>query len=189
MYGKAINKKKLEEDFVAELKRRTPKEKFLAIFKATILDLWEEKGKDFRMDAQKYERQIAILDGKRKRIFEMREDGSYSQKEFQERKEEIENEIVATKISLSETRIDQFDVEGILSYANNFISDLGRQWLDLSQSHSRFQKMVFPEGISYKRDEGFGTARMGLIYELNKTFGANKSLLVPLRGIEPRLTD
>lgn len=118
----------------------------------------------------------------------MREDGSYSLEEFRERKEEVENQIMATKISLSETRIDQFDAEGVLAYARNFIKNLGRQWIDLSQSHFKFQHLVFPEGILYKRDEGFGTARLGLIYELNQTCGAQKSQLVALRGIEPRFT-
>ena len=115
----------------------------------------------------------------------MREDGSYSKEEFQERKEKMENEIIATKISLSETRIDQFDTEGVLSYANNFIANLGRQWTDLFQSHFKFQKLVFPEGILYKRDEGFGTARLGLIYEMNEACGDNKSLLVDPSGFEP----
>src|SRR5664280_1697513 len=133
---------------------------------------------DLKTEAQNYEKQLAVLDGKRKRIFEMREEGSYTPEEFRERKEEIENQIMATKISLDETRIEQFDVEGVLSYANNFISNLGRQWLDLAVSHSRFQKMVFPEGISYTQNEGFGTTRLGLIYELNRTFGTRKSPLV-----------
>jgi len=87
---------------------------------------------------------------------------------------------MATKISLDETRIDQFDIESVLSYANNFIANLGRQWMDLSTSHLRFQKMVFPEGISYTRGKGFGTARLGLIYQLNQTCGDDKSSLVSL---------
>ena len=146
----------------------------------------EEKGKDFKIEAQNYERQITVLEGKRKRIFEMREDGSYTPEEFKERKEEIENKIMATKISLDEARIDQFDIEGTLSYANNFIADLGRQWFDLSASRLRFQKMVFPDGIPYTREKGFTTTRLGLIYELNQTCGTDKSLLVPLRRIELR---
>ena len=87
---------------------------------------------------------------------------------------------MATKIPLDETRIDQFDIESVLSYANNFIANLGRQWMDLSTSHLRFQKMVFPEGISYTRGKGFGTARLGLIYQLNQTCGDDKSSLVSL---------
>ena len=68
----------------------------------------------FAKDIQNYQKQMVILEDKRKRIFEMREDGSYSPEEFKERKEEIENKIMAVKISLSETKIEQFDIEGTL---------------------------------------------------------------------------
>jgi hypothetical protein len=166
MYCKAINKEKLEKEFIEYLNRITPSKKFLETFKASVLDLWNDKGSFLRSEAQKYERQISTFEEKRKRIFEMREEGLYTPEKFRERKEEIENKIMATKISLDETRIDQFDIEGTLIYATNFISNLGRQWLDLTLSHERFQKLVFPEGISYTRNKGFGTAKLGLIYEL-----------------------
>lgn len=178
MYGKAIGKQKLEDDFVEYLKEITPKKDFLDVFKAVVLGLWDRQDLDLKTEAQNYERQLAVLAEKRKRIFEMREEGSYTPEEFKERKEEIENQIMAIKISLDETRIDQFDIEGVLYYANTFIADLSRQWLDLANSQLRFQKMVFPEGISYTRNDGFGTARLGLIYELNSTFGIEKSPLV-----------
>lgn len=38
---------------------------------------------------------------------------------------------MATKVSLSEARIEQLDVEGAVVYAVNFIADLGSQWFDL----------------------------------------------------------
>lgn len=178
MQGKAISKNKLEDGFVEYVGNITPKKEFLDLFKETVLDLWDEKNLDFKGEIQNYEKQLTILEGKRKRIFEMREDGTYTKEEFRERKEEIENQVMATKISLSETKIDQFDIESVLSYATNFISDLGRQWRDLSASHSRFQKMVFPEGISYRRKEGFRTTRLGVIYEINQDCDSDKSPMV-----------
>jgi hypothetical protein len=180
MYCKTIDKEKLEREFLEYLNLVTPKEEFLEAFKASVLDLWNNKESYLQTEAQKYARQLAAFEEKRKRIFEMREDGSYTPEEFRERKEEIENRIMATKISLDETRIDQFDIEGILIYATTFISNLGRQWLDLTMSHERFQKMVFPEGISYVRNKGFGNPKLGLIYELNRTLGSEKSGLVDL---------
>jgi hypothetical protein len=53
------------------------------------------------------QKQLDSLQTRKKRIYEMREYGMYNKQEFQERKEEIENEIAAAKISLSEARIDQ----------------------------------------------------------------------------------
>ncbi|HOG89505.1 MAG TPA: recombinase family protein [Smithella sp.] len=178
MYCKAINKEKLEKEFIKYLNQITPKKKFLEAFKGSVLDLWNSKELHLQKEAQNYQRQLSTFEEKRKRIFEMREEGLYTSEEFRERKEEIENKIMATKISLDETRIDQFDIEGTLTYVNNFITDLGRLWLDLTLSHESFQKLVFPQGISYTRKEGFGNPQLGLIYELNRTLNGKKSGLV-----------
>lgn len=70
------------------------------------------------------------------------------------------------------------DIENTLEYAIKHITNL-------DQSHSRFQKMVFPEGISYDKKSGFGTAKLGLIYQLNRDFKNDKSSLVDITGLEP----
>lgn len=116
----------------------------------------------------------------------MREDGSYTKEEFTERKAEVENELIASRISRSEALIEQFDAEAAVAYAERYISDLGRQWTDLPPHlYPRFQKLVFPEGIRYTKGVGFGTAKLGLIFEISETFGNKKSDLVDPRGIEP----
>ncbi len=151
--------------------------------KETILDLWKEKGRTFELETKKYENYLTTLEDKRKRIFEMREDDSYT-------KEEVENEIAPAKISLSEPLIEQFDIESALTYATNFISNLGRQWFDLSpQLRPRFQNLVFPKGIPYDREKGFETAKLGLIFNLNQEFlevkFGQKSQVVDPEGFEP----
>ena len=185
LYGENIPKKKLEEAFTKYLVKITPKAEWLAMFRATIVDLWQEKGKSFEMEANVYERKLKILTDKRKRIFEMGEDMSYSKEEFKERKSEIDNDIMATKISLSEARIEQFDVEAAVIYATDFIHDLGRQWFDLPpQLRPRFQKLVFPEGIYYNKKTGFRTTKLGYIYELNQKMEAIKSPFS--KNVDPR---
>ena len=184
-YGKSLSVDKVAEDFVKKLQEITPKKNFLALFNATVLDLWKEKGGYFEGEAKRYEKEVALLEAKRKRIFEMREDGSYTKEEFAERKAEVENELIASRISRSESRIEQFDVEAAVLYAERFIGDLGRQWTDLPPHlYPRFQKLVFPEGIPYTKGKGFGTAKLGLIFEINETIGVQKSDLVDLGRIE-----
>lgn len=96
----------------------------------------------------------------------------------------MENELIASRISRSEARIEQFDAEASVAYAERYISDLGRQWTDLPKHlYPRFQKLVFPEGIPYTKGKGFGTAKLGLIFELNETIGNKKSDLVDLARI------
>ena len=126
---------------------------------------------------------MITLDERRRRVFDLYESGAYAREEFRERREEVENQIAAAKISLSECRIDELDVEGVLTYATTFIGNLPRQWFDLPQElRPRFQRLVFPEGIPYERTQGFGTAKLGFIYQLNLQFSGRKSHMVPLRG-------
>ncbi len=188
MFGKTIKKDILEKQFIEYLEKITPKKKFLEVFKATVLDLWEEKGRLFDLEGKKYEKELMTLGEKRKKVFEMLENGFYSQDEFKERKAEVENQIATTKISMSECNIDKFDIEAVLAFATNFIGNLGRQWFDLSPTlRPRFQKLVLPEGIPYQREKGFGTAKLGYIYEQNENFCDKQSRLVDSAGLEPAI--
>lgn len=185
MYGKSIPKNDLEKEFMEYLEKITPKKKFLIIFKETIIDYWKETGKRFESSFKKYERQISLLEAQKKRIFEMREEGSYSKEEFIERKEAVENEIAAIRLSLDISKIDSFNIEGTLSYAADFIGNLCEQWLELSPNiRARFQKLIFPEGIPYDRKKGIGTAKLGYIYELNQRVGNLKSQDVDFEQID-----
>ena len=44
----------------------------------------------------------------------------------------------------------------------------------------RFEKSLFPEGISYQRGQGFGTTKLGLIYNISQECHGSKTRLVPL---------
>src|SRR3989344_3418347 len=94
-------------------------------------------------------------------------------------------EMATTRILSNEARIEQFDLEGTVIYATKFIADLGRQWFDLVPLlQPKFQKLVFPEGIPYTRGKGFGTAKLGLVYELNQHFADQNYHLVDQARIE-----
>ena len=176
---KSIPKQEIENIFRGRLAELNLNQKFVDLFQETVIDLWEEKRGEFESDAKLFEKRLSVLQEKRKRIFEMREDGSYSKEEFGERKEEVENEITSVKISLSESKIEQFDLEGLLTYALKFMQNLDRQWVDLPHpARLRFQKLIFPEGIAYTRGVGLGTAKTSLILEIQNTSRSRKYSVV-----------
>jgi hypothetical protein len=182
-YGKAIAKKTLEEAFMVHVATITPKPEFLNAFKETVLDLWHERAQNWQHEAARHEQHLAFLKGKRAKIFQMYEDGLYEKGEFTERKESVDNEMAVTKIAMNEARIDQFDIEATLNYAIKFIANLGRFWFDLTpELRPRFQQLVFPDGLPYTREKGFGTAKLGLIYELLQDSKGDKSKLVHHTG-------
>lgn len=145
---------------------------------------WTAQGISFENAAKKYETEIADLVQKKKRVFEMREEGEYSREQSQERVAEIDSKIMAVRISLNESRIEQFDIEATVTYATNFISNLSRVWFDLPPHlQPRFQKLVLPEGISYHPTKKFGTTKLGLIYELNQK--TKNSFMTYLKKVDP----
>jgi hypothetical protein len=121
----------------------------------------------------------------------MREEGSYTKEEFLERKKNAEEEILELNLSSKESHLENIDIENILTYTIDFIHNLGKQWYDLPPNLlPRFQRLIFPEGIPYQKNSGFGTTKLGLIFNLNQVFledkSPQKSSMVPPPGFEPR---
>jgi len=85
-YGKAIRKADLEQSFSDYLKKIKPTDKFLTVFRETVIDYWQEQGKTLAESTNSYEKQLDALESQRKRIYEMREAGEYSQEDFKERR-------------------------------------------------------------------------------------------------------
>jgi hypothetical protein len=166
--GKSVSKKEVEQAFSKYLSTITPKNEWLEIFKASIVDYWEEKGKKYIDEINAYTTKIKNLEQKKKQIFLMREDGSYTKEEFLERKNSIEAEIMAVTISLNESNLEKFDIDNVLFEATEFLKDLGIQWLCLpDQLKLKFQKLIFPNGFSYSKELGIRTEKIGYIYRVH----------------------
>lgn len=179
-FGKTIRKDHLEGGFTDELDRLAPNERALLVFKETVLDVWRERRRSSASAAETRARQLSELADRRRRIFEMREDGSYSTAMFQERLADVDRQIVQLKMA-GEALSQSLDVETALSRAVASVENPSRTWLELKpRLRPRFQKLVFPAGIPYDRNRGFGTAELGLLFTLGRQSGGQKSHLVPL---------
>jgi site-specific DNA recombinase len=186
LYAKSLRKNELEDSFVEKLDKIAPTEKFVALFKKAVLMEWETRLGQHNRAYNEYTTQLATLERKKQRIYDMHEDGSYSQEEFRERKGRVENEIRALSISKSETNIDRMELEMLLDKATQFLNSLGSHWKKQPlHIQKRFQQLVYPDGVSYSRVSGVGTAKLGLIFELNQRFMAQKSIRVDRTGFEP----
>lgn len=184
MAGKTIPKDTLEREFTSFLNEVSPKREFLLAFEETVLDLWKENAHAHETRAENHERHLAALQEKRIRIFEMREDGSYSKEEFLTRKAKIELEIETVRNAVSQVSSSEFDPERALPIAADLIGRLGREWLKLPPAEIiQFQRLVFPDGLFYVKGQGFRTDKLGLIFELNQARNGQKTRLVDLAGI------
>ncbi len=83
-------------------------------------------------------------------------------------------------------------MEEALNHCFNYVRETANNWIRFKKTNyayaMRFQNQIFPEKITFD-GEKFGTDNISLIYKINQQTGADKSKLVTLLGIEPRLTD
>jgi len=178
MFGKTIRKDVLEDAFATKLGEVAVNEGVIETFRASVVDLAGNQDKAAQRAASISSKQLEELRARRQRIFEMREDGSYTKEAFQERLGDLDRQITQVKMSAEPTEEeDDFDAEDAVDAAIPFLRNPHRTWLDISPDlKPRFQKLAFPEGISYDRNRGFGTASLGLLYALNQQAHAQKSL-------------
>ena len=181
IYGKSIDKAKLEKVFSEKLEEVRPRQDFFDSFNAVVLDYWNSQGVRLEDAAKSYQAQLADLEAKKKRVYEMREDGSYSKEEFLERKQGIETEMAAARIAMNDSKMDDFDMAGVLEFTQGFLANVSGDWATMPpEVRPQFQKLVLPDGISYDRKNGFGTMKLGLIYETNQHFHADEFRMVDL---------
>ena len=190
MYGKTkgLGRNKVHGDFLAWLGTVTPKQEFMDLFKEIVVDVWRNNAALLDDIIKRQEAEVSELKQKKFEYAEMIRKGTISEDFGKELLEKTDNEIATKQITARENHLDKLDIETSIEYAANFISDLPRTWNDVEvETKKRFQKLILPEGIVYSKESGFGTAKLGLIYELNRQFDGEKTSLVDLRGIEPRL--
>jgi len=92
--------------------------------------------------------------------------------------------MLIVNIDVNESKLDQIDMETLLSYTDQFITKLDRQWRDIKHENKpKFQTLVFPSGISYHPEKKFGTANLGYLFRVLEQLHAQNPSVVPDTGI------
>jgi site-specific DNA recombinase len=184
--GKTIRKKLLESDFLKLLDKVTPTQEFLDYIHRVVINKQETILNEQKKEAEERDKALEAVKKKRAQIYQLAENEVYTPEIAKERLAEVESEFIAVQIEQNEQRIDYLEVKFEKEYMEQSILDISQLWLDLAPEYRRrFQKLVFPAGISYTKNNGFGTAILGSIFTLYSESSYTDSVQVTLRGIEP----
>lgn len=81
-------------------------------------------------------------------------------------------------------------MEEALNYCFKFVRSTAKTWVRLKKANyartMQFQKQIFPEKVTFDGKK-FGTNKLSLFYKMNKESGIDKSQLVSLLVIEPKV--
>ena len=113
----------------------------------------------------------------------MKERDLLSDAEFLERKTLLKRQIMEANGRLKTACRPVKDIAGYLAHIGEHLANLPRWWRDEAvERKRRFQEFVFPTGIPYLRESGFGTTQMSLFYEIFSAADGSESRLVNLVG-------
>lgn len=185
--AKFIPKETFEQLFVEYLNELTPDNKYEKLFKAIVLDIWQTNYKKLDENNAKVRTEIDKLEQERQKVFDLHRTGKYSDDEFQEQKNIINQKMYAKRQLLQDNHIEEFDMEEALSHCFNYVRETAKNWIRFKNTNynyaMRFQKQIFPEKITFD-GEKFGNTKLGLVYKINQQTGADKSKVVTLQRIE-----
>jgi hypothetical protein len=154
----------------------------------SVLDQLEEvrqdKGHARPDDLKKREQTLSLLNERRRRLYEMREDGTYDADTFRDRLVSVEAEIAALTTSGNAPDLASVDPAALRQSARWFLEHLALIWEKLPDaSRSRFETIAFPHGIPYDPRMGLRTTVPGPILALSAAHSTSKSNEVHLEGI------
>jgi site-specific DNA recombinase len=186
--AKFIPKEIFEQIFLEYLSEISPNLEFEKIFRAIVLDIWKNNYKKFDENNAKIRVELERLEKERQKVFDLHRSGKYSDAEFLEQKNVINENMYSKRQLLQDNHIEEFNMEEALDHCFRYVRQAADTWLRLKKKNyaylMRFQKQVFPEKITFN-GEKFGTDKLSLIYKLNKENGTDKSKLVHPAGFEP----
>jgi site-specific DNA recombinase len=170
-YGKCFSKEIIENDFSKFISSIKPGKEYLSFLENIIPTVWKGQLDKYNSTLNIFNEQIKNLESKKKRIYDMYEDGIYTREEFILRKNAIETDTTSVKNNFKANDISDHNPTQIMHYVANFLSNMDKQWKEMTAAlKHEFCNLIFPEGIFYEVNIGYRTPKLGIIFSLNTLF-------------------
>ena len=179
--GKPVSKMReaMHDEFEAVLEKVRPTDGILRLYKEVVIRRWNEEHKEVRLQRRAIDDKLRTLEDWKTSVVEKYVEGGLTIDEKKQQLEKTESDMLGLRIKRQELHTDELNKEVIIDYAINFMGNAAKLWRDADlENRQRFQKMVFPEGLPYFFGQGFGTARLGLSYQLNEQIAEDNSIMV-----------
>ncbi len=189
-YSKSMPKEAFEAKFVKLLESIEPDAKHEKLFKAVVLDAWQERYKKFDDANVRVRKEIEKLEHERQTVFDFHRLGKYSDDEFVVQKKLVNERIDQKCLLLQDARQKELNMEKALDYCFYFVRNASKIWLDLADDYEarlNLQHLIFAKPLTFDGNS-FGTPELSLIFAQKKNPLSDSSSLVARRGVEPLLT-
>lgn len=177
-----VKRQRLEDEFADYLEQLTPRRQYLALFREIVRDAWRERHAESAEARRRLEARLTELRDRKTsstRLFCIDASSTYERQ-----RDKLAEETTLAEMAVNEARLDEFDVEGVLAFAEHLLTNVARMWTEASlDQKQRLQSVLFPSGVTYGAD-GFGTAETSLIFSMLDAIAVPKHGEVSPPGFE-----
>jgi site-specific DNA recombinase len=143
-----VTKAKLEGLFVDGLKELQPTPGYMRLVKEHVLRAWEQRKAELCRDVADTERQTKAIQQKLDRLDEaFLFAQSIDIDTYDRHKDKLRQELTLLQIDQHSDQLEEFDVEGILAFAERVLPRASDLWVQASlEQRQRLQLLFFPDG-------------------------------------------
>lgn len=182
-----ISKARLEGLFVDELERFQPTPGYMRLLKESVLRVWHDRKALVKDEVASAEHRTKAIQQKLDRL-----DEAFIYKEsidlgtYERQRDRLREELTLVEIDRHGSKIEEFDVEGILNFAERVLPRASDLWIQSSlEQRQRLQRLFFPEGVAFSGKSFDRTVVTSSLFEYLRPFDASNENLVDQTGIEP----
>lgn len=181
----SIPKSTLEQLFVEYLENIAPNARFEKLFRSVVLDNWKNNYKKLDENNARIRKQLEKLEAQRQAVFDLHRGGKYTDDEFLEQKQLVNDRINQKYQLIEENRIEEFDMDEALNTCFAYARSPGLKWKEANYPmRLRLQSLII-KGKTHFNGKKFGTQDLSVIYKLVEESSGKKSHLVAPPGFEP----
>ena len=186
--GVNVRKEELEGRFVDLMDRLRPSQPVLRLLSAAVLDRWNQDQKDSVARLRPIEKRLDELRERKERVVEAYlYEGAIDKETYQAHLARVEEELTLAELDRYEAKIEKFDIEGTLAFAEHLVTHSSRLWIEAGlEQRQRLQALFFPEGLSFDGEEFRTPVTCPFFTNLEGT-SPQASEMVARTGFEPVL--
>jgi hypothetical protein len=161
---------------------------YIKLFNAIVLDVWKEKQAQILTLNISLRRHLDELNQRKDRLEDaFIYDKTIDRETYERQRDKLNEQIVLAEMQEREAKLESYDVEAVLNFAEYVILNAARLWTELAiDAKQRLQKVLFPRGVTFA-EGNYKTAETCLFFKLLQESEGKKTGLATLPGIEPGL--
>ena len=170
-----------------ELERFQPTPGYMRLLKESVLRVWHDRKAVVKTEVAGAEHRAKAIQQKLDRL-----DDAFIYKEsidlgtYERQRDRLREELTLVEIDRLGSKVEEFDVEGILNFAERVLPRAADLWIQASlEQRQRLQRLFFPEGVAFSGKSFDRTVVTSSLFEYLRPLEGPKENLVDQTGIEP----